>query len=153
MCTEWNGVVMASQPASIEALLGVNAGRQLSRLALSNSIESGLPVAALDRLADTVAPDDARFKFRLIPKATLERRRKAPAQRLTSEEGDRLARLAKVFSFALEIYQTPEKAREFLSRPHAMLDGKPPLDVALATGPGADVVINLLGRAAYGGGA
>jgi len=34
-----------------------------------------------------------------------------------------------------------------------MLDGKAPLDVALATGPGADVVINLLGRAAYGGGA
>ena len=31
--------------------------------------------------------------------------------------------------------------------------GKPPLDVALATGPGADLVINLLGRAAYGGGA
>jgi uncharacterized protein (DUF2384 family) len=33
-----------------------------------------------------------------------------------------------------------------------MLDGKPPLDVALATGPGADLVINILGRVAYGGG-
>ena len=144
---------MATQAATIETLLGVHAGRQASRLALADSIENGLPVAALDRLADTVAPDDARFKFRLIPKATLERRRKSSTQRLTSEEGDRLARLAKVFSFALDIYQAPEKAREFLSRPHPMLDGKPPLDVALATGPGADLVINLLGRAAYGGGA
>ncbi len=144
---------MATQPASIEALLGVAAGRPASRLALAYSIEGGLPVAALDRLADSVAPDDPRFKFRLIPKATLERRRKSPSQRLTSEEGDRLARLAKVFSFALDIYRVPEKAREFLSRPHPMLDGKPPLDVALATGPGADLVINLLGRAAYGGGA
>lgn len=143
---------MATQPASIEALLGVNAGRQTSRLALAYSIEDGLPVAALDRLADTVAPDDARFKFRLISKATLERRRKSPSQRLTSEEGDRLARLAKVFGFALDIYKGPDRAREFLTRPHAMLDGKPPLDVALATGPGADLVINLLGRAAYGGG-
>jgi putative toxin-antitoxin system antitoxin component (TIGR02293 family) len=144
---------MATQAATIETLLGVHAGRQASRLALADSIENGLPVAALDRLADTVAPDDARFKFRLIPKATLERRRKSSTQRLTSEEGDRLARLAKVFSFALDIYQAPEKAREFLSRPHPMLDGKPPLDVALATGPGADLVLNLLGRAAYGGGA
>lgn len=144
---------MATQAATIETLLGVHAGRQASRLALADSIENGLPVAALDRLADTVAPDDARFKFRLIPKATLERRRKSPSQRLTSEEGDRLARLAKVFSFALDIYQAPDKAREFLSRPHPMLDGKPPLDVALATGPGADLVLNLLGRAAYGGGA
>jgi putative toxin-antitoxin system antitoxin component (TIGR02293 family) len=143
---------VATQPASIESLLGVNAGRQASRLALAYSIESGLPVAALDRLAELVAPNDARFKFRLIPKATLERRRNSPSQKLTSEEGDRLARLAKVFSFALEIYKAPEGAREFLIRPHPMLDGKPPLDIALATGPGADLVINLLGRAAYGGG-
>jgi hypothetical protein len=36
----------------------------------------------------------------------------------------------------------------------AGFDRKPkaPLDVALATGHGADAVINLLGRAAYGGG-
>jgi uncharacterized protein (DUF2384 family) len=33
-----------------------------------------------------------------------------------------------------------------------MLDNKRPVDVALATGPGADAVINVLGRAAYGGG-
>ena len=143
---------MATQPNSIEALLGVRAGIHASRLSLPTSIESGLPVAALDRLADTVAPGDARFKFRLIPKATLERRRKSASKRLTSEEGDRLARLAKVFSFALDIYGAPERAREFLGRAHPMLDGKAPLDVALATSPGADLVINLLGRAAYGGG-
>jgi putative toxin-antitoxin system antitoxin component (TIGR02293 family) len=144
---------LATQAASIEALLGVKPGRQSSRLALANSIEHGLPVTALDRLADIVAPDDARFKFRLIPKATLERRRRSSSKRLTSEEGDRLARLAKVFSFALDIYREPEKAREFLSRPHPMLDGKAPLDVALTTSPGADLVVNLLGRLAYSGGA
>ena len=52
---------MATQPNSIEALLGVRAGMQASRLSLPASIESGLPVAALDRLADKVAPGDARF--------------------------------------------------------------------------------------------
>lgn len=143
---------MVVQPASIEALLGIDAARQASRLALAYSIEDGLPMAALDQLADTVAPDDARFKYRLIPKATLERRRRSASKRLTSKEGDRLARLAKVFSFALSIYKEPEPAREFLTRPHPMLDGRPPLDVALATGPGADAVVNLLGGAAYGGG-
>lgn len=143
---------MRAHPASAETLLGVMTGVQASRLALATSIESGLPVSALDRLADTVAPDDARFKFRLVPKATLERRRRSSSQKLTSEEGDRLARLAKVFSFALDIYGSPERARDFLSRPHAMLDGRPPLDVALGTSPGADLVVNLLGRAAYGGG-
>ena len=144
--------ILAAELATVEALLGVATSKQASRLALAYSIENGLPVAALDRLADTVAPDDARFKFRLVPKATLDRRRRSSSMRLTSEEGDRLARLAKVFSFALDIYKDLGKAREFLNRPHSMLDNKVPLEVALATGPGADLVINLLGRAAYGGG-
>lgn len=142
---------MASQPATVETLLGVSA-RGSSCLGLANSIIDGLPVSALDRLAGAVAPDDARFKFRLVPKATLERRKKSATRHLTSEEGDRLARLAKVYVFALDIYDDNAKVRDFLNRPHAMLDGKPPLDVALATGPGADAVINLLGRAAYSGG-
>ena len=144
---------MASQAiATVEALLGVNANAGNTRLGLSNAVQNGLPVSGLDRLAGAVAPDDARFKFRLIPKATLERRKKSASQHLTSEEGDRLARLAKVYVFALDIYHDSADAREFLNRPHAMLDGKPPLDVALATGPGADAVINLLGRVAYSGG-
>ncbi|WP_245515018.1 antitoxin Xre/MbcA/ParS toxin-binding domain-containing protein [Jiella endophytica] len=135
---------------SIEALLGIERGH--SAISFLAAIEEGLPVTALDRLAETVAPDDVRIKVRLIPKATLERRRRSASKRLTREEGDRLARLAKVFSFALEVYKSPEKAREFLGRPHPMLDGKPPLDIALGTSPGADLVVNLIGRTAYGGG-
>ena len=127
---------MASQAAvTVKTLLGVNANADDTRLGLADSIMTGLPVITLDRLAGAVAPDDASFKFRLIPKATLERRRKSTTRRFTSDEGDRLARLAKVYIFALSIYRDSNNAREFLNRPHAMLDGKLPLDVALATGP------------------
>jgi putative toxin-antitoxin system antitoxin component (TIGR02293 family) len=144
---------MAGQLASVETLLGVRSVNGENRLGLARSILNGLPVSTIERLATMVAPDDRTFKWRLIPKATFERRKRSLSKLLTTEEGDRLARLAKVFSFALEIYKEPAPAREFLSRPHAMLDGETPLNVALGTGPGADVVINLLGRAAYGGGA
>jgi putative toxin-antitoxin system antitoxin component (TIGR02293 family) len=142
---------MSAQISTIENLLGVKPQAVDTCLALAYSVEAGLPVSALDRLAEAVAPEDARFKFRLIPKATLERRRRS-TKRLTTAEGDRLARIAKVYAIALDIYHDPEKVRNFLRRPHMMLDNKTPLDVALATGPGADAVINLLGRAAYGGG-
>jgi putative toxin-antitoxin system antitoxin component (TIGR02293 family) len=142
---------MSVQAATVEALLGVKPRKTDTRLSLAYSIEDGLPVAALEHLAGMVAPEDGQFKFRLIPKATLERRKRS-SSRLTSSEGDRVARLAKVFSFGLDVFKDPAKVREFLRRPHMMLDDKPPLDVALATGPGADAVINLLGRAAYGGG-
>ena len=50
MSTICDGTHMATQPASIETLLGINAGRQTSRLMLAYSIEDGLPVAVLDRL-------------------------------------------------------------------------------------------------------
>jgi len=142
---------MATSAANVETLLGVKPKRRDTRLALAYSIEDGLPVSALDRFAEMIAPEDPRFKFRLVPKATLERRRNT-TKRLTREEGDRLARLAKVFSMALGIYHDHAKVRDFLRRPHMMLDNKAPLDVALATGPGADAVVNLLGRAAYSGG-
>jgi putative toxin-antitoxin system antitoxin component (TIGR02293 family) len=142
---------MTIAATNVETLLGVKSKRQDTRLALAYSIEHGLPVSALDRLAELIAPEDTRFRFRLVPKATLERRR-STTKRLTLDEGERLARVAKVFSMALEIYCDPAKAREFLRRPHIMLDNKAPLDLALATGPGADAVINLLGRAAYSGG-
>lgn len=141
---------MATQFAEVEDLLGLDVV-QGSRLALADSVENGLPVSALDRLAAEVSPGDAGFKFRLIPKATLERRRKAAKKLLSREESDRLARVAKVFAMAENVFGSAENARDFLTRPHMMLDNKLPLDVALATGPGADVVSNILGRAAYGG--
>ena len=71
---------------------------------------------------------------------------------MNGADGNRLARLAKVYVFALDIYRDNGDAREFLKRPHAMLDCKSPLDVALATDPGADAVINLLGGVVYGSG-
>jgi putative toxin-antitoxin system antitoxin component (TIGR02293 family) len=141
---------MAAQLDPVEALLGIAPGEAGNPLALAHSIESGLPFAAIGRIASAVAPNDNAFKFRLVPRATLERRRKA--KRLSSDEGNRLARLAKVYGFALSIYRDADKARAFLTRPHAMLENRVPLDVALATGPGADAVVNILGRAAYGGG-
>jgi putative toxin-antitoxin system antitoxin component (TIGR02293 family) len=50
------------------------------------------------------------------------------------------ARIAKVYTVALDMYRDPAKVRDFLRQPHVMLDNKAPLDVALATGPGADAV-------------
>ncbi len=129
-------------------LLGVQRRDGDPRLRLVDAIVEGLAVSALDDVARAVAPDDAGFKFRISPRATLERRRRSG--RLSSEESDRLARVAAVWSLARQVFEAPETARRFLAAPHAMLEGRSPLDVALAAGAGADAVINILGRAAYG---
>lgn len=136
----------------VEDLLGLKRKNRETALTLAYSIEKGLPVAALDKFAGHICPRDVRrFTHRVVPKPTLERRRR-DKKPLTTEESDRLARIAKVFVFALQVFGDEEKVRSFLERPHPMLDSKLPLEVALATGPGADAVINVLGRAAYSGG-
>ncbi len=143
---------MAYKSASVADLLGVKPKKTESALTLVYSVARGLPVSSLDRLASRVSPEDARrFTYRVVPKPTLERRRKE-RQPLSTEESDRLARIAKVFAFALEVFRDDAKVRRFLDSPHPMLDDKAPLEVALATGLGADAVVNLLGRAGYSGG-
>lgn len=140
---------MASAAYSINDFLGVTGRTQHGSLALARSIESGLPVAVLDRLAERMAPGDTGFRYRIVPKATLERRRRKQ-QPLSSEEGNRLARVSKVYEAAWALFQDDDKVRAFLTGPHQMLEGDTPLDVALATSPGADVVVNIIGRAAHG---
>ena len=143
---------MASAASNVESLLGVPPKFAGSAMGVANMVESGLSVAAVDRLAKALAPDDPNLKYRLVPKPTLARRRKY-RQPLSAEEGNRMARVAKLFEMATAIFGDERKARDFLGRPHVMLDDAAPLDVALATGPGADAEIHLLGRAANGGGA
>jgi putative toxin-antitoxin system antitoxin component (TIGR02293 family) len=141
---------MATHFADVYILIGVRHTAIGKPLGIADTVENGLPVSAVERIARAIAPDDARFKYRIVPKTTLERRRKARG-RLTSEEGDRVARLAKAFAMAISIYRDEASVAVFMRRPHMLLEGKTPRDVALATDPGADAVVHLLGTLAHGG--
>jgi len=61
------------------------------------------------------------------------------------------SRIDRVFKMCMSVYRDEDRAREFLGRRHMMLDNKTPLEVASESDAGADRVINLIGRAAYGG--
>ncbi|MBY5740721.1 antitoxin Xre-like helix-turn-helix domain-containing protein [Rhizobium leguminosarum] len=136
--------------AGIADVLGLPAREPVSRSAfgLLSSIEEGLPVKALDRMALLLAPDDAQFKYRVVPKATYERRKSK--HRLSSDEGIKLARLARVWGQALDVWQTEIEARDFLFRPHAMLEDKRPIDVVIQSEIGGELVLDILGSLKYG---
>jgi putative toxin-antitoxin system antitoxin component (TIGR02293 family) len=119
-----------------------------SPFGLISRIEDGLPVDALERVAQLLAPGDAQFKYRLVPKATLERRK--GARRLSADEGTRLARLARVWGFAVDVWQSEDEARDFLFRPHPMIEDKRPIDVMIQTEFGAELVVDILGSLKYG---
>ena len=112
------------------------------------AIEQGLPFSALDDI-DDLLPDTLR---RIVPRSTLAAQKKK-SDTLTPAQGERLYQAGKVFGFAMTVMGDKDRARRFLMRPHAMLGDRTPLDIALESGAGADLVVNLLGRGAYGGGA
>ena len=45
-------------------------------------VDRGLPVRSLEKISETIAPDDTGFKYRIVPKASLARSRNA--KRLSS---------------------------------------------------------------------
>jgi putative toxin-antitoxin system antitoxin component (TIGR02293 family) len=136
--------------ANVADVLGLPAKEVAARspFGLISRIEDGLPVDALERMAQLLAPEDARFKYRLVPKATFERRK--GSQRLSSDEGTRLARLARVWSLALDVWKDEEEARNFLFRPHPMIEDKRPIDVVIQNEFGAEMVVDILGGLKYG---
>lgn len=85
---------------------------------------------------------------RLVPKATYERRK--VAHRLSSDEGTRLARVARIWSLALDVWQNDDDARDFLFRPHPMIEDKRPIDVVIQNEFGASMIVDILGRLKYG---
>jgi putative toxin-antitoxin system antitoxin component (TIGR02293 family) len=136
--------------ADVADVLGLPAKEAAARspVGLISRIESGLPVGSLERVAHLIAPGDAQFKYRLVPKATFERRKSS--HRLSSEEGTRLARVARVWSVALDVWQDEGEARDFLFRPHPMIEDKRPIDVTIQNEFGAEIVVNILSGLKYG---
>jgi len=115
---------------------------------LDEMVARGLPKGALKASIDQIyvsAEERRQLLYRIIPEATYKRRRET----LSAEESGRAERLARVFATAAYVWNSEEDARVFLTTPHAMLQGRSPLEVSL-TELGARRVEELLWRLFYG---
>jgi putative toxin-antitoxin system antitoxin component (TIGR02293 family) len=122
-------------------------------IGLLDDVCRGLPLQSVDALSQEIAPGDATFKYALVPKATYNRRRVGAgpeAARLSQEQSERLVRLARIWAWANEVWQSPEAARRFMFAPHMLLEGRTPIEVTLAGELGGKMVEDVLGRLAYG---
>lgn len=134
--------------SDVATALGVKVGREASAFDLISQIERGLSVTALDRLSTTLAPNDRTFKYRIVPRATYVRRKKH--RRLSFDESARVARVARIWAFAKEVWGSEEEARAFLFRSHPLLEDHRPIEVLIKSEIGARLVEDVLGRLAYG---
>ena len=112
------------------------------------SIEAGLRFDELDTLRVSLGVPMQSLADKLgISKATLQRRK--VQGRFDAAESDRLVRFARLVGLAIEVMETEDNARLWLSSSQAGLGGAIPLDYA-KTEIGAREVEDLLGRIEYG---
>jgi putative toxin-antitoxin system antitoxin component (TIGR02293 family) len=111
-------------------------------------VRLGLPVQELkDLQASLDVPMEKLVPMLGISKATLHRRK--AGGRLGPAESDRVVRFARLMGKAVEVLQSEENARQWLTLPQFGLGGAVPLEYA-ETEVGAREVEDLLGRIEYG---
>lgn len=113
------------------------------------AVRGGLPFSALDGVAGAAGVGRlALARVIGLPSTTLARRRKAGS--LSSEESDRLVRVARLVSMVYEMMGGNEvAARRWLRDPHELLEGESPLERA-STEAGGREVEQIIGRLVHG---
>ncbi len=112
-------------------------------------IRKGIPFAAAECAKKKLKLTDSEFARAIgISIRTLNRQRKSQ-DCLSLVSGDRLFRLARIFSFAVNVLEDEDIAAEWIHNPQTGLGKRVPLDM-IRTYPGAKEVEDLLGRIEYG---
>jgi putative toxin-antitoxin system antitoxin component (TIGR02293 family) len=145
-----NGPGVMTELLSAARLLGLGtpAHPLVSELDYLDLVDHGLPVRSLERIAAVVAPTDTSFRYRIVPKASLARRK--AGKRLSAAQSVVVARLASVWAQAVRIWKSEGAARDFLYRKHPLLGARRPIDLVLENEIGAELVRGVLGRLEHG---
>ena len=139
---------LGSRPARIAALLGMKNPSLIDDVSLADTVARGLEPAAAMALGEVIGR--GMVVGGIVPEATLRRARKTHKP-LSREMSERLYEIGRVVEAARHSYGGDESAAgAFLSRPHPMLDGRTPMDLARASSAGAEAVVNILRRADAG---
>jgi putative toxin-antitoxin system antitoxin component (TIGR02293 family) len=115
---------------------------------LNRLVMAGLPFRSLRRFSAWYHPDRRTgIEQLVVPRTTMLRRERTGT--LSVEESERLERVARITALAEHVLESHEEAEQFLTSPHALLDGVAPLELA-ATDLGARRVEAILWNLEYG---
>ena len=134
----------SSRPTDLLAMLGLpGRGAELHRR-LHQGFEYKFSIDLLKHLQITQKEFYSILNF---APATIKRRK---GGRFTTEESDRLYRLAEIFNAAIELFEgDEEKARKWLNHPVKGLGGERPVGMAI-TSAETEAALDLIGRLEHG---
>src|SRR5258708_24808950 len=130
----WSGFQMRSTQPVVEVVYRKLGGGEVlgeevtSEAGLARLVHRRIPLRALIHVKRSGFSDREIGRF-VIPART-QRHRKAKRQPLTVEESDRVVRLTRIQALAEDVFGDAEKANRWLRENLAILDDKPPLEVA-----------------------
>lgn len=138
----------STQAGRVGRLLGLRGKTPISDVSLASKIAEGLCPSSVDALVAIIGRSSVIGP--LIPEATL-RRAKKEGKVLSREMSERLYEVSRVIDAVSRLYHGDQAAvSRFLTKPHSLLDGQSPLELAQSSSAGTDAVINMLQRAEYG---
>ena len=114
---------------------------------LARLVHGRIPLRALIYVRRGGFSDQEIGRF-IIPEHT-QRHRNAKRQPLTVEESDRVVRVTRIQALTEDVFGDAQKANRWLRENLAILDGKPPLEIA-RTESGARVVEQMLAKIDWG---
>ena len=135
--------------AAAEHLGGPDAiGRKVhSDSEMAVAVDMGFTVGTIDALKSRGMTDQEVSSLIIKPR-TLSHRR-ANRSKLTTEESDRAARVARTLALTSRTFANEDKAHRWLHKNLRELGGGTPMEM-IRTGVGARIVENLLARIAWG---
>ena len=131
--------------------IGLDRAGSIDDLGLVDRVAKGFPVRTVSNVVKKIDPE-GRFmrETDIIPKSTLHRRER-DRKPLSKDESERILALSMVFAETLRLYHVDSaKAAQYLRTPHPMLGGKTPMDLAVPSIAGAELVLKLLAQADAG---
>jgi putative toxin-antitoxin system antitoxin component (TIGR02293 family) len=137
----------------IESVFRKLGGRQAlgadvsSEADLARIVDRGIRLAVLSQLERAGFSKQEIERF-IIPARTL-RHRKTRREPLSTEESDRVVRLARIQALAEDVFGDVAKANRWLREKLGILDGKSPLEVA-RTESGARLIEQILAKIDWG---
>lgn len=138
----------ASEAIRVARLLAIDGPGTLSDVQLARRVSSGFLPQAAAALAQVLGRN--RVVGPIIPEATLRRARKG-GKPLSKELSERLYEMGRVVDAVGRAYHGDWDTIEmFLYRPHPLLEGQTPFDMARSSSAGAEAVLNLIDRAEAG---
>jgi putative toxin-antitoxin system antitoxin component (TIGR02293 family) len=139
-----------TEPVAIAKFMRLRRPDTYTSLKLANSVADGFPVHSVEAVCKRIDPTGQRLSiYDVVAKPTYHRK-KQERKPLSKDDSEKLWQIARVYVEAMRHYRDDDDAVAFLFRPHPLIEGRRPIDLAKESAAGAALVVGLLAEAEAG---